>query len=109
MKCVNVDLFCSFISYQINITPLYVASEKGHHYIVQRLLEAGVDVDIARSDVSDVMFDYFMTHGVLYMYLYCATYCTCRQGTQYNTRSHSAISIIGFGSVYFSTTVVICH
>ena len=63
-----VDLFFSLVSYQINITPLYVACEKGRHYLVQSLLEAGADVDIARSDVSDVMFDYFMTHGMLYMY-----------------------------------------
>ena len=91
------DLICSLISYQINITPLYVACEKGRHCLVQSLLEAGADADIARSDVSDVMFDYFMPHGVLYMY------CT-RKKKQYNTRSHSAISNIGIGSVYYNSS-----
>ncbi|KAL5509677.1 hypothetical protein EMCRGX_G005080 [Ephydatia muelleri] len=36
---------------QNNTTPLYVASEKGHHDVVQTLLGAGADVNIARSDV----------------------------------------------------------
>ena len=48
------DLICSFTPYQINATPLYIASEKGHHDIVQSLLGAGAEVNIARSDVSDV-------------------------------------------------------
>ena len=39
---------------QTNETPLYVASEKGHHDVVQSLLGAGAEVNIARSDVSDL-------------------------------------------------------
>ena len=50
-----VHLICSFTLYQINTTPLYVASEKGHHDVVQSLLRAGAEVNIAKSDVSDVM------------------------------------------------------
>ena len=53
-------LFHSFTPYQYNTTPLYVASEKGHHDVVQILLGAGADVNIARSYVSDVIF-YFCT------------------------------------------------
>ena len=48
-------LFCSFTSYQNNTTPLYVASYDGHHVVVQTLLGAGADVNIATS-VSHVMF-----------------------------------------------------
>ena len=48
-------LFCSFTSYQDNATPLFVASQIGHHFVVQTLLGAGADVNIARS-VSHVMF-----------------------------------------------------
>ena len=33
-----------------------MASEEGHHDVVLTLLGAGADVNIARSDVSDVMF-----------------------------------------------------
>ena len=40
--------------YQTNRTPLNVASEYGHHEVVLSLLGAGADVNIARSDVSDV-------------------------------------------------------
>ena len=49
-----VDLFRSFTSYQTNATPLYVASQVGHHGVVQSLLGAGAEVNIARSDVSNV-------------------------------------------------------
>ena len=49
-------LFCSFTSYQNNATPLYIGSQNGHHVVVQTLLGAGADVNIARSDVSHVMF-----------------------------------------------------
>ena len=45
-------LFNSFTPYQHNITPLYVASWNGHHDVVQTLLGAGADVNIASSDVS---------------------------------------------------------
>ena len=33
-----------------------MASQKGHHDVVKPLLGAGADVNITRSDVSDVMF-----------------------------------------------------
>ena len=53
-KC-GCDLFCCYIPYQNNATPLYKACQEGHHDIVQMLLGAGADVNIATSDVSDVM------------------------------------------------------
>ena len=43
--------FC-FVPYQINGTPLFVASVKGHHRVVWSLLGAGADVNVATSDVS---------------------------------------------------------
>ena len=36
----------------MNGTPLFVASVKGHHDVVQCLLGAGADVNIVTSDVS---------------------------------------------------------
>ena len=48
------DMFGSFNLYQDNLTPLYVASQKGHHGVVLGLLGAGADMNIATS-VSDVM------------------------------------------------------
>ena len=45
-------LFRSFTPYQDNATPLYVASLEGHHDVVQTLLGAGADVNMATSDVS---------------------------------------------------------
>ena len=45
----------SFTPHQTNITPLYVASQNGHHDVVQTLVGAGADVNIARSDVSDMV------------------------------------------------------
>ena len=35
---------------------MYMASLKGHHGVILSLLGAGADVNIATSDVSDVMF-----------------------------------------------------
>ena len=43
-----------FLPYQNNTTPLNVASQEGHHDVVQTLLGAGAGVNIALSDVSDV-------------------------------------------------------
>ena len=40
--------------YQNNATPLYVASKEGHDDVVKTLLGAGANVNITRSDVSDV-------------------------------------------------------
>ena len=58
--------FVPSLLYQDNITPLYVASEKGHHDVVQSLLGAGAEVNIARSDVSDVT----CVHRV-HVHVYC--------------------------------------
>ena len=49
MTSVCFILFCSFTPYQENVTPLYVASQNGHHDVVQMLLGAGADVNIATS------------------------------------------------------------
>lgn len=54
---IHVIVMCSFIPYQRNTTPLYVASEKGDHDVVQTMLGAGAEVNIARSYVSDVTCD----------------------------------------------------
>ena len=61
MRSVLFDVFCTLTSYQDNVTPLYVASEKGHHDVLQTLLGAGANVNIATSDVSHVML-YFYIH-----------------------------------------------
>ena len=55
--CIDACLiwFCNFTSYQNNTTPLYVASQGGHRDVVQTLLRAGADVNIATPDVSDVL------------------------------------------------------
>ena len=47
--------FVPSLLYQINATPLYISSQNGHHGVVQSLLGAGAEVNIATSDVSDVM------------------------------------------------------
>ena len=64
MTCM-FDLFYSFTPYQDNTTPLYVASYNGHHDVVQTLVGAGADVNIATS-VSDM---------VLCSYTTTFTYC----------------------------------
>ena len=51
----------SFIPYQNNTTPLYVASQEGHHDVVKTLLGAGADVNVTTSDVSDVIYYYMYT------------------------------------------------
>ena len=48
--------FVAFIPHQNNATPLHVACQEGYHDVVQILLGAGADVNIATSDVSDVVF-----------------------------------------------------
>ena len=54
MTCM-LDFFFSFTPYQDNLTPLYWASYYGYHDVVQTLVGAGADVDIATSDVSDMV------------------------------------------------------
>ena len=75
-----------FKSYQNNLTPLFVASERGHLAVVQTLLGAGADINIAtiNDDVSNVPILYhFIYRFVLHVHtftciicMYCCT-CTC--------------------------------
>ena len=59
LLCIDVCLICfAFISSKNKVTPLYVASQNGHYGVVQSLLAAGADVNIA-SSVSDVMLIFF--------------------------------------------------
>ena len=50
------DLTCAFTPNKVNATPLNAACGIGHHDVVQTLLGAGADVNIATSDVSYAMF-----------------------------------------------------
>ena len=52
------------------MTPLYIASQNGHHDVVQSLLGAGAEVNIATSDVSDVTCVHI---GYMYMYIVVRT------------------------------------
>ena len=45
--------FVPSLLYQTKATPLHAASQNGHHDVVQSLLGAGAEVNIAKSDVSD--------------------------------------------------------
>ena len=51
------NLFYSFTPYhyQYNVTPLCAASQNGHHDVVQTLVGASADVNIASSYVSDMV------------------------------------------------------
>ena len=62
-SCFHNGHVCFFTSYQDNRTALYWASCRGHKDVVQTLLGAGADVNIARSDVSYVMFYYYIVHS----------------------------------------------
>ena len=61
MTCM-FDLFYSFTPYQNNATPLYVASQNGHHDVVQTLVGAGADVNIAISVSDMVLCSYIQVH-----------------------------------------------
>ena len=53
---IEPSCFVPSLLYQDNKTPLYVASENGHHDVVQSLLAAGADVNKPHMpSVSDVM------------------------------------------------------
>ena len=79
------DLFCPFNPNQINATPLYVASQMGHHDIVQVLLGAYAHVNIARLDVSDVILNYFMTCGRRKC-MHCCIHIICAVGMEQNMK-----------------------
>ena len=54
--CIELSCFVPSLLYQYNATPLFAASEKGHHDVVQSLLGAGAEVNIAlMQSVSGVM------------------------------------------------------
>ena len=77
-----VCLFCSLNSYQNNATPLYVASQSGRHNVVQTLLGAGADVNIAKC-VSHVMF-YNYNHEMYRHGLNVCWYVVVPQGLNFN-------------------------
>ena len=58
-----------YIPYQDNITPLYVASQEGHHDAVQILLGAGAHVNTARSDVSNDFVSLWTDENRNYLYM----------------------------------------
>ena len=58
--------FVPSLLYQVNATPLCVASQGGHHDVVQSLLGAGAEVNIAALNVSDVT----CVHRV-HVHVYC--------------------------------------
>ena len=60
-KTCMFHLFYSFTPYQKNVTPLYVASQNGYHVVVQTLVGAGADVNIARSVSGRVLCSYTST------------------------------------------------
>ena len=41
------------------MTPLYWSSQEGHHDVVQTLVGAGADVNIAESSVSDMVLCFY--------------------------------------------------
>ena len=47
MMCIELSCFVPSLLYQDNETPLFAASKKGHHDVVQSLLGAGAEVNIA--------------------------------------------------------------
>ena len=55
-QLIELSCFVPSLLDQINATPLFAASEKGHHDVVQSLLGAGADVNMAlMPSVSGVM------------------------------------------------------
>ena len=64
--CLSLICFVPSLLYQNNITPLFIASQNGYDDVVQSLLGAGAEVNIVRSDVSDVT----CVHRV-HVHVYC--------------------------------------
>ena len=56
IMCIELSCLVPSLLSQYNTTPLFAASEKGHHDVVQSLLGAGAEVNIAlMPSVSGVM------------------------------------------------------